>query len=174
MKRYFLGIDQGTTGSTALLIDEQWKVVATRNVEHTQIYPNPGWVEHDPEEIWEAIQRAVAGVLRDVGASASQVVSIGIDNQGETCMVWDKNTGKPVHNALVWQDRRTAEYADELNEKYGEMIVKRTGLGPDAYFSATKIKWILDNVEGVRAKIDKGEIMAGTLDSWLIWKFTGG
>ena len=157
-----------------LLIDEQWKVVATRNVEHTQIYPNPGWVEHDPEEIWEAIQKAVAGVLSDVGAKASQVVSIGIDNQGETCMVWDKNTGKPVYNALVWQDRRTAEYADELNEKYGKMIVERTGLGPDAYFSATKIKWILDNVEGVRAKIDKGEIMAGTLDSWLIWKFTGG
>lgn len=174
MKRYFLGIDQGTTGSTALLIDENWKVVATKNVEHTQIYPKPGWVEHDPEEIWDAIQKAVAGVLLEVGASAAQVVSIGIDNQGETCMVWDKSTGKPVYNALVWQDRRTAEYADELKEKYGEMIIEKTGLGPDAYFSATKIKWILDNVEGVRDKIAGGEIMAGTLDSYLIWRFTGG
>ena len=174
MKRYFLGIDQGTTGSTALLIDEKWNVVATRNVEHTQIFPKPGWVEHDPMEIWNAIQAAVAGVLKDVGAQPSQVVSIGIDNQGETCMVWDKKTGRPVYNALVWQDRRTAEYADELNEKYGEMIIEKTGLGPDAYFSATKIKWVLDNVEGIRSKMAAGDIMAGTLDSWLIWRFTGG
>ncbi|MCI2058009.1 MAG: glycerol kinase GlpK [Oscillibacter sp.] len=174
MKRYFLGIDQGTTGSTALLIDEQWQVIATKNVEHTQIYPKPGWVEHDPEEIWEAIQTAVAAVLKEAMVSPSQIVSIGIDNQGETCMVWDKHTGKPVHNALVWQDRRTAAYADELNEKYGKMITKKTGLGPDAYFSATKIKWILDNVEGVREKIKTGDILAGTLDSYLIWRFTGG
>ncbi|MGI5962683.1 MAG: glycerol kinase GlpK [Lawsonibacter sp.] len=174
MKRYFLGIDQGTTGSTALLIDEKWDVVATKNIEHTQIYPNPGWVEHDPVEIWNAIQTAVAAVLRQVGAKPEQVVSIGIDNQGETCMVWDKKTGQPVYNALVWQDRRTAEYADELNEKYGAVITEKTGLGPDAYFSATKIKWILDHVDGVRDRIAKGEIMAGTLDAWLIWKFTGG
>ena len=174
MKRYFLGIDQGTTGSTALLIDEKWNVVATQNVEHTQIYPNPGWVEHDPIEIWGAIQSAIADVLRQVGAKPEQVVSIGIDNQGETCMVWDKKTGQPVYNAIVWQDRRTAEYADELNQKYGSLITQKTGLGPDAYFSATKIKWILDNVEGVRERIRKDEIMAGTLDSWLIWKFTGG
>lgn len=174
MKRYFLGIDQGTTGSTALLIDEQWNVVATKNVEHSQIYPHPGWVEHDPMEIWGAIQSAIAAVLREVDAKPEQVVSIGIDNQGETCMVWDKKTGRPVYNALVWQDRRTAEYADELNAKYGQMITEKTGLGPDAYFSATKIKWILDHVEGVRDRIKTGEIMAGTLDSWLIWKFTGG
>ena len=173
MKKYFLGIDQGTTGSTALLIDENWDVVATKNVEHSQIYPHPGWVEHDPVEIWNAIQTAMAAVLRQVGAEPSQVASIGIDNQGETCMVWDKKTGAPVYNAIVWQDRRTSEYADELNEKYGEMIVDRTGLGPDAYFSATKLKWILDNVGGVRERAERGELMAGTYDSYLIWRFTG-
>ena len=107
MKRYFIGIDQGTTGSTALLIDENWDVVASKNVEHMQIYPKPGWVEHDPVEIWNAIQTAAASVLREVGAEPEQIVSIGIDNQGETCMVWDKKTGAPVYNALVWQDRRT-------------------------------------------------------------------
>ena len=150
MNRYFLGIDQGTTGTTALLIDESWNVVAAKNVEHTQIYPKPGWVEHDPLEIWGAIRRAVADAMMAVGVLPCQVVSIGIDNQGETCMVWNKRTGMPVYNALVWQDRRTAEYADELNEKYGDMIREKTGLGPDAYFSATKLRWILDNVEGVR------------------------
>ncbi len=174
MTRYFLGIDQGTTGSTALLMNESWKVVASRNVEHQQIYPKPGWVEHDPIEIWDAIQTAIAEVLREVGATPSQVVSIGLDNQGETCMVWEKATGNPVYNALVWQDRRTAEYADELGEKYGDLIFNKSGLSPDAYFSATKIKWILDNVEGVRERAANGEIMAGTLDSYLIWRFTGG
>lgn len=174
MKRYFIGIDQGTTGSTALLIDEKWDVVAAKNVEHMQIYPKPGWVEHDPVEIWNAIQTAVAAVLREAGAEPEQIVSIGIDNQGETCMVWDKKTGVPVYNALVWQDRRTAGYADELNGTYGSMITEKTGLGPDAYFSATKIRWILDHVDGVRERAEKGELMAGTLDSYLIWRFTGG
>lgn len=174
MNRYFLGIDQGTTGTTALLIDENWNVVAAKNVEHTQIYPKPGWVEHDPLEIWGAIRRAVADAMMAVGALPCQVVSIGIDNQGETCMVWNKRTGMPVYNALVWQDRRTAEYADELNEKYGDMIREKTGLGPDAYFSATKLRWILDNVEGVREQAAKGEIMAGTMDSYLIWRLTDG
>ena len=174
MKRYFIGIDQGTTGSTALLIDENWDVVASKNVEHMQIYPKPGWVEHDPVEIWNAIQTAAASVLREVGAEPEQIVSIGIDNQGETCMVWDKKTGAPVYNALVWQDRRTAEYADELNGKYGKMITEKTGLGPDAYFSATKIKWILDHVEGAREKAEAGKLIFGTVDSWLVWKLTRG
>ena len=107
MKRYFIGVDQGTTGSTALLIDENWDVVAVKNVEHSQIYPKPGWVEHDPVEIWNAIQTAMAAILRAVGADPLQVVSIGIDNQGETCLVWDKKTGAPIYNALVWQDRLT-------------------------------------------------------------------
>lgn len=138
MERYFIGVDQGTTGSTALLIDENWNVAATKNVEHSQIYPKPGWVEHDPVEIWNAIQTAMAAVLREAGVKPEQVVSIGIDNQGETCLVWDKKTGTPVYNALVWQDRRTSEYADELNLRYGDMITEKTGLGPDAYFSATK------------------------------------
>ena len=174
MERYFIGVDQGTTGSTALLIDENWNVAATKNVEHSQIYPKPGWVEHDPVEIWNAIQTAMAAVLREAGVKPEQVVSIGIDNQGETCLVWDKKTGTPVYNALVWQDRRTSEYADELNLRYGDMITEKTGLGPDAYFSATKIKWILDHVEGVRERAERGELMAGTLDSYLIWRFTGG
>ena len=174
MERYFLGIDQGTTGTTALLLNHRWEVAAVKTVEHAQIYPKPGWVEHDPEEIWNAIQTAAFGVLQAAGVSPSQVVSIGIDNQGETCMVWNRRTGRPVCNAIVWQDRRTAEYADVLKETYGRMIKERTGLGPDAYFSATKLKWILDNVEGVRDMIDKGEILAGTLDAYIIWRFTGG
>ncbi len=174
MKKYFLGIDQGTTGSTALLIDENWNVVAMKNIEHTQIYPKPGWVEHNPIEIWDAIQEAVSSVIRQQMILPSQIASIGLDNQGETCMIWNKKTGMPIYNALVWQDRRTAEYADELDEKYGDFIREKTGLGPDAYFSATKLKWILDNVEGAREMAAKNEIMAGTLDSYIIWRFTGG
>ena len=174
MERYFLGIDQGTTGTTALLLDHRWNVAASRTVEHAQICPKPGWVEHDPEEIWAAVQTAVSDVLRAAGASPSQVVSIGIDNQGETCTLWNRRTGKPIYNAIVWQDRRTAEYADELKKTHGRTIKEKTGLGPDAYFSATKLKWILDNVEGAREMADKGEILAGTLDTYIIWRFTGG
>ena len=134
MERYYLGIDQGTTGTTALLLDHRWNVAASRTVEHAQICPQPGWVEHDPEEIWAAVQTVVSDVLRAAGASPSQVVSIGIDNQGETCTLWNRRTGKPIYNAIVWQDRRTAEYADELKKTYGRMIKEKTGLGPDAYF----------------------------------------
>jgi len=173
-KRYFLGIDQGTTGSTALLVDETWNVVATKNIEHTQIYPKPGWVEHNPEEIWGAIQAAIADVLRQADAAPEQVAAIGIDHQGETCAVWDKKTGRPIYNALVWQDRRTAEYADSLNEQYGALITEKTSLKPDAYYSATKLKWILEHVEGAQQRLERGELMAGTLDAWMIWKFTGG
>lgn len=174
MKRYFLGIDQGTTGTTALLIDESWAVVGRKNIEHTQIFPKPGWVEHDPLEIWDAVQRAAAQVLKEQGVLPCQVVSIGLDNQGETCLLWNKHTGMPVYNALVWQDRRTAGYADELKEAYGPMIREKTGLGPDAYFSATKLRWLLDNVPGARDAAARGELLAGTLDSYLIWRLTGG
>ena len=174
MKRYFLGVDQGTTGTTALLINENWEVAAVKNVEHCQIYPKPGWVEHDPVEIWTAMQSAIASVIAQEQINPSQIVSIGIDNQGETCMIWDKNTGEPLHNALVWQDRRTAGLADELGSQYGDYIRSRTGLTADAYFSGTKIRWLLDHVEGAREKADRGELLAGTLDAYLIWKFTGG
>ena len=174
MKRYFLGIDQGTTGTTALLINENWDVVASKNIEHKQIYPKPGWVEHDPIEIWHALLASVEDVIKQEGIQASQIVSIGLDNQGETCMIWDKETGLPLHNALVWQDRRTAEYADELGEAHGDYIVNTTGLMADAYFSGTKLRWLLDNVEGAREKAAKGELMAGTLDAYLIWRMTKG
>ncbi|MDR2109886.1 MAG: glycerol kinase GlpK [Spirochaetaceae bacterium] len=174
MAKYYLGIDQGTTGTTALLINEKWEVMAQKNIEHRQIYPKPGWVEHDPEEIWEAIQSAMADVMKQAGAVPGDIIAIGLDHQGETCAVWDKKTGKPIYNALVWQDRRTAEYADELKEKHGEMIQQRTGLVPDAYFSATKIRWILDNTAGARDRAARGELLAGTLDAFIIWKFTGG
>ena len=174
LKKYFLGVDQGTTGTTALLINENWDVVATRNVEHTQIYPKPGWVEHDPTEIWNAMQTAIASVIAQEQILPSQIASIGIDNQGETCMIWDKVTGQPLYNALVWQDRRTAEYADQLGAEYGEYIQNTTGLTADAYFSGTKIRWLLDNVAGAREKAAAGTLLAGTLDSYLIWKLTGG
>ena len=174
MEHYFLGIDQGTTGTTALLIDERWQVAARVNVEHTQIYPRPGWVEHDPTEIWEAVLQAVDGVLKARGVRGEQLLSIGLDNQGETCMVWNRKTGQPVYNAIVWQDRRTAGEAERLKEAYGGLFARKTGLTPDAYFSATKLRWILDNVPGVREEIRKGNILAGTLDSWLTWKLTGG
>ena len=174
MKRYFLGIDQGTTGTTTLLIDEKWNVVASKNIEHKQIYPKPGWVEHDPLEIWDAVLAGVDHVLKQENIKASQIVCIGLDNQGETCAIWDKKTGRPLHNALVWQDRRTAGYADELGEKHGDYIRNTTGLMADAYFSGTKFRWLLDNVEGAREKAAKGELMAGTLDAYLIWRLTGG
>lgn len=174
MKRYFLGVDQGTTGTTALLIDENWDVVASKNIEHSQIYPKPGWVEHDPVEIWNAMQTAMASVIAQEQILPSQIASIGIDNQGETCMIWDKATGQPLYNALVWQDRRTAEYADQLGAEYGDYIHAKTGLTADAYFSGTKFRWLLDHVEGAREKAAAGTLMAGTLDSYLIWKLTGG
>ena len=174
MEHYFMGIDQGTTGTTVLLMDERWQVAARANVEHTQIYPRPGWVEHDPVEIWEAVLTAVDRALKERGVRAEQILSIGLDNQGETCMVWNKRTGQPVYNAIVWQDRRTAGEADRLKETHGDLFSQRTGLTPDAYFSATKLAWILGHVPGLREQLQKGELMAGTLDTWLIWKLTGG
>ena len=173
-KKYYLGLDQGTTGTTALLLDENWNVAARGYKEHTQYYPNPGWVEHDPIEIWDSILEAIDIALKQAGTDAHHIACIGLDNQGETVMLWDKNTGVPVYNAIVWQDRRTARYADELAAKAGDMIREKTGLVIDAYFSATKIKWILDNVEGAAEKAEKGDIIAGTLDAWMIWKLTHG
>lgn len=172
--KYFIGLDQGTTGTTALILNENWDIHSRGYLEHKQYYPKPGWVEHDPMEIWEKTQLAVKQALDLGGISISDVKTIGIDNQGETVMVWNKNTGKPVYNAIVWQDRRTAKNADELRNKMGEAIKKKTGLVVDAYFSALKIKWILENVPNAREEAERGELLAGTLDTWLIWKMTGG
>ena len=173
-KKYYIGLDQGTTGTTTLLLDETWNVVARGYKEHTQYYPKPGWVEHDPLELWQRVMESMSMALSEGGVSAEDVACIGIDNQGETVMLWDKVTGAPVYNAIVWQDRRMARYADELTTEYGELIREKTGLMADSYFSGPKIKWIIDNVDGVKEKIKEGRVLAGTLDSWLIWKMTHG
>lgn len=172
--KYYIGLDQGTTGTTALILNENWDIHSKGYLEHKQYYPKPGWVEHDPMEIWKKTQLAVKQALDLGGISINDVKTIGIDNQGETVMVWNKNTGKPIYNAIVWQDRRTAKNADELRDKMGEDIKKKTGLVVDAYFSALKIKWILENVPNAREEAERGELLAGTLDTWLIWKMTGG
>lgn len=174
MQKYYLGLDQGTTGTTALLLDNNWDCIARVCREHTQFYPKPGWVEHDPQEIWARILDAVETAAKDAGIGVCDITCIGLDNQGETVMLWDKTTGNPVYNAIVWQDRRTASMADSISEKHGEMIREKTGLVVDAYFSATKIKWIIDNIEGVREGVDSGKILAGTLDAWMIWRMTRG
>ncbi|MCI7413650.1 glycerol kinase GlpK [Hornefia butyriciproducens] len=172
--KYYLGLDSGTTGTTALVMDQDWNVAGRGYKELTQRYPHPGWVEHDAMEIWDSVLYAVSEACRKAGINATQLRCIGIDNQGETVVLWDKTTGIPVYNAIVWQDRRTAKYADSITEKYGNMVREKTGLMIDAYFSATKIRWIIDNVPGVRDKIKEKKILAGTLDTWLIWKLTHG
>lgn len=174
MNKYYLGIDQGTTGTTVLLLDGNWDIAARGYKEHKQYYPNPGWVEHDPMEIWDRILETIDISTTKAGISAADITCMGLDNQGETVMVWDKTTGIPVYNAIVWQDRRTARMADKISEKYGDMIREKTGLVVDAYFSALKIKWIIENVDGVKEKIEQGKIIAGTLDTWMIWKLTHG
>ena len=172
-KKYYLGVDQGTTGTTALIFDQEWDICGKGYTEHTQYYPKPGWVEHDPIEIWHKTKESVAMALDKAGLKAQDLRVLGLDNQGETCMVWDKNTGEPIYNAIVWQDRRTARAADEVKEEWGDLITQKTGLPVDAYFSALKIKWILDNVEDAWKKAEKGDLLVGTLDTWLLWKMTG-
>ena len=174
MNKYYLGIDQGTTGTTALLLDGNWDIAARVYKEHKQYYPKPGWVEHDPVEIWDRILETSKMAVEEAEINVEDITCLGLDNQGETVMVWDKVTGIPVYNAIVWQDRRTARLADEISEKHGEMIREKTGLVVDAYFSALKIKWIIENVDGVKEKIKQGRIIAGTLDTWMIWKLTHG
>lgn len=177
MSKYYMGIDQGTTGTTVLVLDEEWNQIARGYKEHTQIYPQPGWVEHDAMEIWQSILDSVKDAIEKAGIgidNMEDIACIGLDNQGETVVLWDNVTGKPVYNAIVWQDRRTAKEADEIAEKYTDIIREKTGLLADAYFSATKIKWIIDNVPGVKEKIERGRINAGTLDTWMIWKMTHG
>jgi len=175
MQEYILAIDQGTTSSKAILFDQEGKPVAIEQQEFSQIYPQPGWVEHDPEEIWRVSLEVMRGVIFKSGIKPEQVVSIGITNQRETTVLWDKNTGKPVSNAIVWQCRRTANICSDLKEKDLESTFReKTGLVIDAYFSGTKVKWLLDNIEGTREKAEKGQLSFGTIDSWLIYKLTGG
>jgi len=172
--KYYLGIDQGTTGTTAIIFNEAWQVSGRGYSEHKQFYPKPGWVEHDPIEIWNKTKESVAAALNQANIEAADLRAIGLANQGETCMVWDRKTGEPIYNAIVWQDRRTARAADELKDECGDLVTRKTGLPVDAYFSALKLKWILDTVEGAWTKVEKRELLAGTLDTWLLWKMTGG
>ena len=166
-----LALDQGTTSSRAILFDHQGNAVRSSQQEFAQIYPKPGWVEHDPAEIWHT-QLAVA---RDIVEQASDIAAIGISNQRETTVIWDKASGEPIHQAIVWQDRRTAAFCDELKaEGFDQIILKHTGLVTDAYFSGTKVKWLLDNVAGAREKAEAGELAFGTIDSFLVWKLSGG
>ncbi|HEY0386625.1 MAG TPA: glycerol kinase GlpK [Pyrinomonadaceae bacterium] len=170
-----LAIDQGTTGTKVLVFDREGNIRGHAYSEFTQHYPQPGWVEHDAEEIWQVSLRLVAEALARAGASAADLRAIGITNQRETTLIWDRLTGKPVAPAIVWQDRRTAPACDRLRERGLEDLIRRkTGLVLDAYFSATKIEWLLDNLEGLRERAERGELAFGTIDSWLIWKLTGG
>ncbi|MBQ9845043.1 MAG: glycerol kinase GlpK [Oscillospiraceae bacterium] len=175
MSKYILSLDQGTTSSRAILFDKEQNIVAMSQREFTQIYPRDGWVEHDPMEIYSSQYSVMMEVIAKSGVSPEEISAIGITNQRETTIMWDKNTGRPVYNAIVWQCRRTADICDKLKaEGWTDYIKNSTGLVIDAYFSATKIKWILDNVDGVREKAERGEILFGTVDSWLVWKLTGG
>lgn len=175
MAKYLMALDQGTTSSRCILFDKQGHIINSAQMEFTQIFPKPGWVEHDPMEIWSSQLAVLTEAKARGGIEASEIAAIGITNQRETTIVWDKNTGKPVYNAIVWQCRRTAEYCDELKAKGLEKTIKdKTGLVIDAYFSGTKVRWILENVEGAREKAEKGELLFGTVDSWLVWKLTKG
>jgi glycerol kinase len=175
MNTYILALDQGTTSSRAIVFDKNGNIIAVAQKEFTQIFPQPGWVEHDPEEIWSTQLGVAAEAISRAGLTAANIHAIGITNQRETTVVWERSTGKPIYNAIVWQDRRTAAFCDELKRKNLHILIQqRTGLVVDAYFSATKIKWILDNVEGARAKAEKGELCFGTIDTWLIWNLTKG
>ncbi|MFT5342097.1 MAG: glycerol kinase [Paracoccaceae bacterium] len=172
---YVLAIDQGTTSSRAILFDAQMKLVASAQEEFPQHYPASGWVEHDPSDLWATTAGTCREVIERAGIAATEIKAIGITNQRETTIVWDRVTGKPIHNAIVWQDRRTAEYCRTLRDaRHEPMFTDRTGLLVDPYFSGTKLKWILDHVEGARARAEAGELLFGTVDSFLIWKLTGG
>jgi glycerol kinase len=175
MRKHVLALDQGTTSSRAIIFDHNGLPVASVQKEFTQYFPKPGWVEHDPAEIWSSQLEVAKKAIAKAGLKSSDIAAIGITNQRETTVVWNRKTGKPVYKAIVWQDRRTADYCDKLKkEGYAPKIQKKTGLIIDAYFSATKVKWVLDNVKGARDLAAKGQLAFGTVDSWLIWNLTGG
>lgn len=174
-KKYIMALDRGTTSSRCIIFDKDGNIIKVAQKEFKQIYSNPGWVEHDAMEIWGSQSGVMREAVDTAGINPEEIAAIGITNQRETTVVWDKNTGKPIYNAIVWQCRRTSEICDNLKEKgLTECIREKTGLIIDAYFSATKVKWILDNVEGARERAEKGELLFGTIDTWLIWKLTGG
>jgi glycerol kinase len=171
MKKYILSIDQGTTSSRAIIFDKKGNIIAVAQEEFTQFFPKPGWVEHDANEIWQSVQNVVRQVLREV--NPDDIAAIGITNQRETTVVWDKNTGQPIYNAIVWQSRQTVDVCEALKAQGLDPSVRaKTGLLIDAYFSGTKVKWILDNVEGARAKAEAGDLLFGTIDTWLLWNLT--
>lgn len=173
--QYILSIDQGTTSSRAIIFNHDGQEVAKAQKEFTQYFPNPGWVEHDANEIWNSVQSVIADVLIESKLKPAQINAIGITNQRETTVVWDKQTGEPIHRAIVWQSKQTNELADELKENgHQEFIQKRTGLIIDSYFSATKVKWLLENVKDAKVKAQVGQLLFGTIDTWLLWKLTGG
>ncbi len=175
MSQYILSFDQGTTSSRAIVFDKKGAIISVAQKEFEQIFPQPGWVEHDANEIWSTQLGVAAEAVTKAGLSVKDIAAIGITNQRETTVVWDRSTGQPVHNAIVWQDRRTAAFCDELKASgTDKLIQQKTGLVVDAYFSATKLRWILDNVPGARDKANKGALCFGTIDSWLLWKLTNG
>ena len=175
MAKYVMALDAGTTSNRCILFNEKGEICSVAQKEFTQYFPKPGWVEHDANEIWSTQLGVAVEAMSKIGAQADDIAAIGITNQRETAIVWDKNTGEPVYHAIVWQCRRTSEYCDELKEKgYTDMFRKKTGLIIDAYFAGTKIKWILDHVEGARERAERGELLFGTVETWLIWKLTKG
>ncbi|MDF9795489.1 glycerol kinase [Catalinimonas alkaloidigena] len=175
MEKYMLALDQGTTSSRAIIFDHQGSMVAVAQKEFKQYYPKPGWIEHDANEIWETQLEVAKQAIKKAHLKPKQIAGIGITNQRETTIIWDKKSGEPIHKAIVWQDRRTSKYCDQLKEEgFEETIRNKTGLISDAYFSGTKVKWILDNVQDARKKAEQGELAFGTVDSFLIWKLTGG
>ena len=175
MKKYILALDQGTTSSRAIIFDHMGLPVSSARKEFAQIFPEPGWVEHDPDEIWSTQKSVASEALATARIESPSIAAIGITNQRETTIVWNRKTGRPVYNAIVWQDRRTSAYCDQIrNDGLDDTILKKTGLIIDAYFSATKVRWILENVSGARSMAEKGELAFGTVDSWLIWNLTGG
>lgn len=175
MEKYILSLDQGTTSSRAILFNKEGQIVHIAQKEFTQYFPKPGWVEHSANEIWGSILSVIAGVLSETNIKPEQIAGIGITNQRETTVVWDKETGEPVYNAIVWQSRQTSDICEDLKEQgLNDLFREKTGLLIDAYFSGTKVKWILDNVTGAREKAEQGKLLFGTIDTWLIWKLSGG
>jgi glycerol kinase len=175
MGKYILALDQGTTSSRAIVFDKKGTIISVAQKEFKQYFPKPGWVEHDPLEIWSTQTGVAAEAIAKKGLNAENIAAIGITNQRETVVVWNKNTGKPVYNAIVWQDKRTSDFCDELQEQgHNDMIREKTGLVIDSYFSGTKVKWILDTVDGARESAEAGDLILGTIDTWLIWNFTKG
>ena len=173
--KYILALDQGTTSSRTIVLDQSGSIRAVAQKEFQQIFPQSGWVEHDPEEIWSSQIGTVTEAMGRAGISASDLAGIGITNQRETTVLWDRATGRPVHHAIVWQDRRTAPMIDRLKaDGLQQEIQRKTGLIPDAYFSGSKLAWLLDNVPGARARAERGQLAFGTIDSWLVYKLTGG